>query len=547
MAVVSDIIVSLGVLATFYGLLALGMNIKYGFTGLLDFGHVGFYLVGAYAAALLVIPAEAGGPDTVYILGLDLPWAVGILVAVVLAGIVGVFVALPTLRLREDYLAITVLGIAAIFQRIVQAESWLANGPDALRGYNPPLIDVFPVAGGSVVGAAMMSIAGGAIWAASTWALGQARELEFAAGAEAGTTIADRLYTVATFGIGRALDADNYRREAVYAGVVAAVVGGAASFATGTGFLAWGVVVSVFTWLVALVWLNRYSHGFDLLDYLVTLGFGAAYMGALAPMFFLDQFWLWVPLTALSFAVVIGAMGYLYRNWQRFAERPFEYGLFIGLWFGFIWYIPIQILSSVAAADWASVGSSVFGNVVWVVSFSGDVPELGYSRFKLFLFGSLLLLALYVSELTIDSPFGRVLRAIRNDERVVNALGKDPFMYKIMSMAIGSALAGLAGALAAMHFQVLVFTMFAPRVTFIALLMMFLGGVGNNRAMVVGAFLFWVFQTATTQLSGFVAAGLRENIQAFRFVVMGVLFLLLLYYRPEGLMGERSAAEVGSE
>ncbi|PSQ60126.1 MAG: branched-chain amino acid ABC transporter permease [Halobacteriales archaeon SW_9_67_25] len=547
MAVVSDVIISLGVLATFYGLLALGMNIKYGFTGLLDFGHVGFYLVGAYTAALLVIEPDAGGPDTVYVVGLDLPWIVAVLVATVLAGVVGVFVALPTLRLREDYLAITVLGIAAIFQRIVQAESWLVNGPDALRGYTPPLIDLFPVTGGSPVGAAVMAVAGGAIWAGSTWALGRAMELEFDAGTGPGVTVAGRLHAVVTFGTDRLIGFENYRGGALVAGAIAAVVGGVLSFAAQDGFLAWAVVVSVFTWLVAFVWLTRYSSGFDAVDYLTTFALGAAYMGALAPMFFLETFQLWVPLTGLAFAVVIGVTVYLYSNWQRFAARPFGYGLFTGLWFGFIWYIPLQILSDVAAANWPSVASSIFGNVVWVLSLSGDVPEIGYPRFKLFLFGTLLLVALYLSELTIDSPFGRVLRAIRNDERVVNSLGKDPFMYKIMSMAIGSALAGLAGALAAMHFQVLVFTMFAPRVTFIALLMLFLGGVGNNRAMVVGAFLFWAFQTATTQLSGFVAPGLRENIQAFRFVVMGVLFLLLLYYRPQGLMGERAAAEAGSE
>jgi ABC-type branched-subunit amino acid transport system permease subunit len=535
------------VLAAFYGLLALGMNIKYGHTGLLDFGHVGFYLVGAYTAALVVIPAEAGGPDTIYVIGLDLPWVVGVLLAMVLAGIVGVFVALPTLRLREDYLAITVLGIAAIFQRIAQAESWLVNGPDALRGYSPPLIDAFPVVGGTAFGALVMAVAGGAIWATSTWALGRATELEFEAGAEPGVTVASRLQAFATFGIDRVVGVEHYRRSAVLAGAVAAVVGGGLTFAAQEGLLAWGVVVSVFTWLVAFVWLNRYTGGFDLIDYLATLALGTGYMVALAPMFYLDEFWLWVPLTALAFAVVIGVTVYLYSNWQPFVDRPFRYGLFTGLWFGFVWYVPIQILSSVLAADWSSVGQTLFGNLVWILSFSGDVPEIGYSRFKLFLFGSLLLIALYLSELTIDSPFGRVLRATRNDERVVNSLGKDPFMYKIMSMAIGSALAGLAGALAAMHFQVLVFTMFEPRVTFIALLMMFLGGVGNNRAMVVGAFLFWAFQTATTQLSGFVAAGLRENIQALRFVVMGVLFLLLLYYRPEGLMGERSAAEAGGE
>ena len=63
--VVADTVVSLGVFASFYALLALGMNIKYGHTGLLDFGHVGFYLIGAYTAALFVLPPESGSPGTV--------------------------------------------------------------------------------------------------------------------------------------------------------------------------------------------------------------------------------------------------------------------------------------------------------------------------------------------------------------------------------------------------------------------------------------------------------------------------------------------------
>jgi ABC-type branched-subunit amino acid transport system permease subunit len=74
--------------------------------------------------------------------------------------------------------------------------------------------------------------------------------------------------------------------------------------------------------------------------------------------------------------------------------------------------------------------------------------------------------------------------------------------------------------------------------------MMFLGGVGNNRAMVVGAILFWAFQSATTQIAGFVVPEYRIRIQALRFVIMGLLFLALLYYRPEGLMGSQTRTEV---
>jgi ABC-type branched-subunit amino acid transport system permease subunit len=186
----------------------------------------------------------------------------------------------------------------------------------------------------------------------------------------------------------------------------------------------------------------------------------------------------------------------------------------------------------------------LFRNLVWVMSFSGVTPTIDYPRFMLVLFGVITFAGYYVLELSVRSPFGRVLRAIRNDERVVTSLGKDPFTYKLQSMVLGSALAGLAGAMAALFFQALVFTQFGPRVTFIALLMVFLGGIGNNRAMVVGALAFWAFQSATTQLADFFPPGQRERIQALRLVVLGLVFLLILYYRPQGLFGRQQLAEV---
>jgi ABC-type branched-subunit amino acid transport system permease subunit len=564
---VADTLVSLGVIVSFYTLLALGMNIKYGFTGLLDFGHVAFFLIGAYTAALFVLPPDTAGDFTQYLFGLNMPWVVAAVVATLLAGVIGAFVALPTLRLREDYLAITVLGVSVILQRIVQAEAWLVNGPDSLRGIDQPLPEFFPLAGGTVFGAIGLFLIGGAIWALAAHSLGRVVK-PTEAGRTSDQTVASRLYTVATLGFdrylrerysdnpgydSRLLDAigtiggDQYAGAAIMAAVVVGVAGGVVTLFTTVGLLVFGTVVSVFTWLVLLVSVNRFAADFEPVDYAATLALGTAYMLAFAPMFLIDATVPGVSLTLLAFAIVLGATVYLRTNWSRFAARPFRYGAVAGLWFGFVWYVPLQILNFLQDGAIVAAATRVFNNVVWMLSFSGTEPVIGYSRFLLFLFGAVTIGALFVTELLVDSPFGRTLRAVRNDEDVVNSLGKDPFMFKVLSMAIGSALAGLAGALAAIYYQTLVFTMFAPRVTFIALLMMFLGGVGNNRAMVVGAAIFWAFQTATTQLSGFVEPALRTRIQAFRFVIMGVLFLAILYYRPEGLMGERAAAEVGDE
>jgi len=576
---VADVVISIGVIASFYGLLALGMNIKYGHTGLLDFGHVGFYLVGAYTAALFAIGPDVPNDFTQYLFGLNMPWLVAAAAGTLLAGIVGAFVALPTIRLREDYLAITVLGVSVILQRIVQAESWLVNGPDALRGYNQPLKGTFPLSGqtslgftldGLVVFLILVLILGG-LWGVLTYALGRIVELGGDRDGDSKTLVA-RLHLVVSLGYDRLLEgrrkgsgnpehenesgglsavaglgAGRHVGSAVFAGLSVGVVGAILILTTSFGLLAWGIVVSVLSWVVVLVALYRYLFDFRPVDYGATLALGAAYMLAFAPVFFLDSDVEGIPLTLIAFGLVIGTTYYLQHNWSRFAARPFEYGVVSMLWFGVIWYLPLQILTPLQNGSIGTVGTILFESVVWVLSFSQAEPTIGYSRFLLFLFGTIVLASLYVSELTVRSPFGRVLRAVRNDEQVVSSLGKDPFLYKVQSMAIGSAFAGLAGALAAIYFQALVFTNFAPRVTFIALLMMFLGGVGNNRAMVIGAMLFWSFQTATAQLSGFVAPELRTRVQAFRFVIMGTLFLLLLYYRPEGLLGERSAAGVDNE
>ena len=117
---VSSTLVSLGILVAIYGLLALGLNIKFGFTGLLDIGHVAFYLVGAYLTALLVLPPSSTQQFATYILGWNWPWLPALAAGTAAAGLLGMLVALPAIRLREDYLAIAVLGISVILQRVIQ-------------------------------------------------------------------------------------------------------------------------------------------------------------------------------------------------------------------------------------------------------------------------------------------------------------------------------------------------------------------------------------------------------------------------------------------
>ena len=547
----SDVVISFMLLVSIYGILSLGLNIKYGHTGLLDFGHVGFYLIGAYTAALFVLAPDDPSDFTTYVVGLgDVPvigtWGVAIVAGTVLAGVVGGLVALPTIRLREDYLAITVLGVSVIFQRVIQSETWLANGPDALRGYSPPLQSLFPLAFDTVVGAALFGVIVAVVWGAATGALGTYLDGD-------SRLPLTELYAVTTFGLSRlgrrSGGPGSPSTVAGLAGVVAGVLAAAVMAALGALLLV-GVAVSLYTWFVALLAVSSRYRGIGSRVWGVGIGLGTGLLVALLPLPLVGSVTVKGALTLGLLAALVAGYYLAITRLGWLADAKLTVVAVGALWFVALWYFLLPTLGPLGDGDVGGALNVLIQNVVWVLQFGSDtgigyavvfVGELttsvDYSRFQLAGFVLFLVGLYYALELAVKSPFGRVLRAVRNDETVVQSLGKDPFVYKVQTMVLGSALGGFAGALWAMYAQGLTFTTFAPRVTFIALLIMFLGGAGNNKGMLLGAAIFWAFQQATTQLASYFPPAVRVNIQAFRLVVIGVLFLLVLYYVPEGLLG----------
>lgn len=127
-----------------YGIFALGLNVQWGYTGLLNFGIAGFFAIGAYASALITTPRPTGVlADYVdQAIGLNQPFLVGVLGAAILSGLMAALIGLLTLRLKEDYLAICTLGISETIRIFFNNESWLANGPKGLIGLPQPLHDL---------------------------------------------------------------------------------------------------------------------------------------------------------------------------------------------------------------------------------------------------------------------------------------------------------------------------------------------------------------------------------------------------------------------
>ena len=111
-----------------YALLALGLNVQWGFAGLFNAGIAGFAAIGAYTYAILTT-AES----KFHYGGLELPLLVGDVMAMVLAGFIAGVIGLICIRLRADYLAIATIGIAEIIKLVLKNESDITNGP---RGIN---------------------------------------------------------------------------------------------------------------------------------------------------------------------------------------------------------------------------------------------------------------------------------------------------------------------------------------------------------------------------------------------------------------------------
>ena len=110
-----------------YALLTLGLNLHWGFTGLMNVGIAGFVTVGAYTSAILTTPASP-----THLGGFELPLVVGLLGAAAGAGLVAWLIGLTTLRLRSDYLAIATIGIGEILRMVARNEQWLTNGSQGM-------------------------------------------------------------------------------------------------------------------------------------------------------------------------------------------------------------------------------------------------------------------------------------------------------------------------------------------------------------------------------------------------------------------------------
>lgn len=138
-----------------YAMFCLALNVQWGYTGVFNFGVAAFFMVGAYTAAIFTKPPSSsefvqyvGGFGDFFspsVLGAEewLPFLAGSIAAAAICGFMAFLLALPTLRLREDYLAIATIGIAELLRRVVIQERGLVNGTNGMVGIPGPLKGLF--------------------------------------------------------------------------------------------------------------------------------------------------------------------------------------------------------------------------------------------------------------------------------------------------------------------------------------------------------------------------------------------------------------------
>lgn len=370
-------LVSLIIFISIYALFGLGLNLQWGFTGLINFGHVAFMAVGAYTTVLLSLQG--------------VPLFIGALIGAALAALLGLFVGVSTLRLREDYLAIVTIGLSEMIRLIVNNQElpigngqW-RSGVFGLQGFPLPFnnVNLNPFLQ-FILLAVLTLIAGLGGWQLWRW-------------------------------ISKQLQQAKVRQSTPVGSLIMAIVGG---------------ILGLIVYIVGLI---------SLLD-----------------------------------------------------SNNFTY----------------------------KTGLMVVLLLVLTVVFWG-------------------------LERLVSAPWGRVLKAIREDEQIPKALGKNVFWYKLQSLMLGGAIAGFAGAFYAWQLATVYPDNFQPQITFDAWTIVILGGAGNNYGTLLGAIIYWAYFEGTR----FILPGLLPfddaRLGAFRIMVIGLLLIILMMVRPQGILGKKEELTLG--
>ena len=170
------------------------------------------------------------------------------------------------------------------------------------------------------------------------------------------------------------------------------------------------------------------------------------------------------------------------------------------------------------------------------------------------LFSIVVIILLIVTQKALYSPWGRMMRAIRDNDEAANAMGKNVVKQHLLIFVLGSAVVGIAGAMMVTYDGLFTPGSYRPmRYTFLIWVMVIVGGSGNNFGAILGGFAVWFLwieaAPASLYLVNLFTSGLEEtnalrihlinSIPYFRLLVMGMALLLVMRYKPKGIIPEK--------
>jgi len=185
-----------------------------------------------------------------------------------------------------------------------------------------------------------------------------------------------------------------------------------------------------------------------------------------------------------------------------------------------------------------------------VIEASSVFVKLCYSG----LFLIVVVILLIITQKALYSPWGRMMRAIRDNEEAANAMGKNVVKQHLLIFILGSAIVGIAGAMMVTHDGLFTPGSYRPmRYTFLIWVMVIVGGSGNNFGAILGGFAVWFLWIEAAPIALFLinlfTSGLADtnafklhlinSVPYFRFLMMGMGLLLIMRYRPKGIIPEK--------
>ncbi len=186
----------------------------------------------------------------------------------------------------------------------------------------------------------------------------------------------------------------------------------------------------------------------------------------------------------------------------------------------------------------------------FVIEGSSIFVKLCYSG----LFLVVVIILLILTQKALYSPWGRMMRAIRDNEEAANAMGKNVVKQHLLIFILGSAIVGIAGAMLVTQDGLFTPGSYRPmRYTFLIWVMVIVGGSGNNFGAILGGFVVWFLWIEAAPISMFlinfftagipetnaIKAHLIESVPYFRFLLMGLGLLFIMRYRPKGILPEK--------